>query len=210
VVGSLAGRFCNFKLDHHDTLQVHGQEVLYIPNAMSETTEASRAALAGQLAALQQAVLDLDAAKLGPATVLSLQQQLNQLNTDLGAAAPAASARAAVEKMSAEVVDTNPYSRLMALQRMGIVKDYERIRGCTVAVVGMGGVGSVAAEMLARCGIGRLLMYGEQRGPCCAATSILRDIHQPCVRSPDCSPLSHPPARRLLRVQTTTRWSWPT
>jgi tRNA A37 threonylcarbamoyladenosine dehydratase len=28
-----------------------------------------------------------------------------------------------------------------------------------VAVVGMGGVGSVAAEMLARCGVGRLLMY---------------------------------------------------
>lgn len=28
-----------------------------------------------------------------------------------------------------------------------------------VAVVGMGGVGSVAAEMLTRCGIGGLLMY---------------------------------------------------
>jgi ubiquitin-like modifier-activating enzyme 5 len=28
-----------------------------------------------------------------------------------------------------------------------------------VAVVGMGGVGSVAAEMLTRCGVGRLLMY---------------------------------------------------
>lgn len=28
-----------------------------------------------------------------------------------------------------------------------------------VAIVGMGGVGSVAAEMLTRCGIGRLLMY---------------------------------------------------
>lgn len=68
-------------------------------------------------------------------------------------------ARAKVDKMSAEVVDSNPYSRLMALQRMGIVKDYERIRDATVAVVGMGGVGSVAAEMLTRCGVGRLLMY---------------------------------------------------
>ena len=28
-----------------------------------------------------------------------------------------------------------------------------------VAVVGMGGVGSVAAEMLTRCGVGGLLMY---------------------------------------------------
>ncbi len=31
-----------------------------------------------------------------------------------------------------QVVDSNPYSRLMALQRMGIVKDYERIRDKTV------------------------------------------------------------------------------
>ena len=64
-----------------------------------------------------------------------------------------------IDKMSGEVVDSNPYSRLMALQRMGIVQDYERIRQKTVAIVGIGGVGSVAAEMLTRCGIGRLLMY---------------------------------------------------
>lgn len=57
------------------------------------------------------------------------------------------------------MVDSNPYSRLMALQRMGIVKDYQRIRDKTIAVVGVGGVGSVAAEMLTRCGIGRLLLY---------------------------------------------------
>ena len=61
--------------------------------------------------------------------------------------------------ISDEVVDSNPYSRLMALQRMGIVKDYRHIRDCTVAIVGIGGVGSVAAEMLTRCGIGRLLLY---------------------------------------------------
>lgn len=30
-------------------------------------------------------------------------------------------------------------------------------------MVGVGGVGSVAAEMLTRCGIGRLLLYGEQQ-----------------------------------------------
>jgi hypothetical protein len=40
--------------------------------------------------------------------------------------------RSRIAKMSAEVVDDNPYSRLMALQRMGIVKDYERIREKTV------------------------------------------------------------------------------
>ncbi|XP_058150945.1 ubiquitin-like modifier-activating enzyme 5 isoform X2 [Dasypus novemcinctus] len=33
--------------------------------------------------------------------------------------------RPRVEQMSSEVVDSNPYSRLMALKRMGIVNDYE-------------------------------------------------------------------------------------
>ena len=44
----------------------------------------------------------------------------------------------------------------MALKRMGIVEDYEKIRTYTVAVVGVGGVGSVTAEMLTRCGIGKV------------------------------------------------------
>lgn len=67
--------------------------------------------------------------------------------------------RARISKMSDEVVDSNPYSRLMALKRMHIVKDYEKIRDCTVIIVGVGGVGSVAAEMLTRCGIGKLILY---------------------------------------------------
>ncbi|CAD6198332.1 unnamed protein product [Caenorhabditis auriculariae] len=67
--------------------------------------------------------------------------------------------RAKIEKLSGEVVDSNPYSRLMALQRMGIVKDYENIRKKTVAIVGVGGVGSVVAEMLTRCGIGKLILF---------------------------------------------------
>ncbi|KAF4520337.1 hypothetical protein B566_EDAN004397 [Ephemera danica] len=51
--------------------------------------------------------------------------------------------REKIAKMSSEVVDSNPYSRLMALQRMGVVKNYENIREMTVAVVGVGGVGSL-------------------------------------------------------------------
>jgi hypothetical protein len=39
------------------------------------------------------------------------------------------------QDMSAEVVDSNPYSRLMALQRMGIVENYERIRNFSIAIV---------------------------------------------------------------------------
>ncbi|KAH8354835.1 hypothetical protein KR084_010466 [Drosophila pseudotakahashii] len=67
--------------------------------------------------------------------------------------------RERIERMSAEVVDSNPYSRLMALQRMNIVKDYERIRDKAVAIVGVGGVGSVTADMLTRCGIGKLILF---------------------------------------------------
>lgn len=47
----------------------------------------------------------------------------------------------------------------MALKRMGIVDNYEQIRQKTVAIVGIGGVGSVAAEMLTRCGIGKLILF---------------------------------------------------
>ncbi|CAL8292309.1 unnamed protein product [Lota lota] len=68
-----------------------------------------------------------------------------------------------IHTMSAEVVDSNPYSRLMALKRMGIVENYEKIRSYSVAVVGVGGVGSVTAEMLTRCGIGKLLLFDYDR-----------------------------------------------
>lgn len=67
--------------------------------------------------------------------------------------------REKITTMSAEVVDSNPYSRLMALKRMGIVENYENIRNFTVAVIGVGGVGSVTAEMLTRCGIGKLVLF---------------------------------------------------
>lgn len=46
----------------------------------------------------------------------------------------------------------------MALKRMGIVDNYEKIRELSVAVVGVGGVGSVTAEMLTRCGIGKVIV----------------------------------------------------
>ncbi|KAF5730951.1 NAD(P)-binding Rossmann-fold superfamily protein [Tripterygium wilfordii] len=90
------------------------------------------------------------------ASIDKLQLHVEHL-TGLAKSAPVR--RTKVKDMSAEVVDSNPYSRLMALQRMGIVQNYERIREFSVAIVGIGGVGSVAAEMLTRCGIGRLLLY---------------------------------------------------
>lgn len=94
---------------------------------------------------------------------------------------PAETASSFSSTMSDEVKDSNPYryafsdasnltnsiiifvmyilhSRLMALKRMGIVQNYEKIRDYTVAIVGVGGVGSVTAEMLTRCGIGKVCM----------------------------------------------------
>lgn len=62
-------------------------------------------------------------------------------------------------KMSEDASSTNPYSRLMALQKMGIVSDYTKIQTYSAIIVGVGGVGSVTAEMLVRCGIGKLILF---------------------------------------------------
>merc|ERR1712216_754385 len=93
----------------------------------------------------------------------SMSQSIEELRAEnerlKGEESDGAAGRTKIEKLSAEVRDDNPYSRLMALQRMGIVKNYEDIRKFTVLVVGVGSVGSVTAEMLTRCGIGKLIMY---------------------------------------------------
>ncbi|XP_012528451.1 ubiquitin-like modifier-activating enzyme 5 [Monomorium pharaonis] len=85
--------------------------------------------------------------------VAELENKLREKNRDTLAT------RKRIEHMSDEVVDSNPYSRLMALKRMGIVENYEKIRELTIAIVGVGGVGSVTAEMLTRCGIGKLILF---------------------------------------------------
>merc|ERR1719228_1106608 len=92
-------------------------------------------------------------------SVAELQRRGGELEAALQAATTSAAARTKITAMSGEVVDSNPYSRLMALKRMGIVENYEKIRDYTVAVVGVGGVGSVTAEMLTRCGVGKLILF---------------------------------------------------
>eukprot|EP00514_Thraustochytrium_sp_LLF1b_P013618 CAMPEP_0184545108 /NCGR_PEP_ID=MMETSP0199_2-20130426/4076_1 /TAXON_ID=1112570 /ORGANISM="Thraustochytrium sp., Strain LLF1b" /LENGTH=860 /DNA_ID=CAMNT_0026939369 /DNA_START=49 /DNA_END=2631 /DNA_ORIENTATION=+ len=67
--------------------------------------------------------------------------------------------RKKIDKMNAQVTPDNPYSRLVALERMGVVENYERIREKTVVIVGLGGVGAVVAEMLVRCGVGKLILF---------------------------------------------------
>ncbi|XP_017045621.1 ubiquitin-like modifier-activating enzyme 5 [Drosophila ficusphila] len=99
-----------------------------------------------------------------PHAIDDLQAIIAELKTELEEQKTAAGSssrlvRDRIDRMSAEVVDSNPYSRLMALQRMNIVQDYERIREKAVAIVGVGGVGSVTADMLTRCGVGKLILF---------------------------------------------------
>lgn len=94
-------------------------------------------------------------------TMEELKQQIDDLKQQLAVekSKNSINIREKIQEISSEVVDTNPYSRLMALKRMGIVKNYEKIREMTVAIVGVGGVGSVTAEMFTRCGIGKLVLF---------------------------------------------------
>jgi len=93
-------------------------------------------------------------------SVEELKQRVAELEEALaGRNLESGGGREKITDMSSEVVDSNPYSRLMALKRMGIVENYEKIREYTVAVVGVGGVGSVTAEMLTRCGVGKVILF---------------------------------------------------
>ena len=72
---------------------------------------------------------------------LLLQVQKLEMEASGSSKQSTAPKREKITQMSSEVVDTNPYSRLMALQRMGIVENYENIRDFTVMIVGIGGIG---------------------------------------------------------------------
>lgn len=63
-----------------------------------------------------------------------LKERVKQLEAELESAMGTTTTTAAmpyrskIDHMSSEVRDDNPYSRLMALQRMGIVENYEKIK----------------------------------------------------------------------------------
>ncbi len=54
-------------------------------------------------------------------SVAALKAKIAQLESELARTRPA---REKIDQMSSEVVSSNPYSRLMALQKMGIVDNY--------------------------------------------------------------------------------------
>ncbi|CAO2633776.1 Ubiquitin-like modifier-activating enzyme 5 [Lemmus lemmus] len=84
-------------------------------------------------------------------SVEQLRQRVEELEQELSRerSRQVVGGRTRIEKMSSEVVDSNPYSILCS----------QKIRTYAVAIVGVGGVGSVTAEMLTRCGIGKLLLF---------------------------------------------------
>ena len=45
------------------------------------------------------------------------------------------------EGMPAEMSDANPYSRVVAHNNMGVIKDIQQLRERTVMIVGLGGLG---------------------------------------------------------------------
>jgi len=102
----------------------------------------------------------------------------------------ATTGRTKIAQMSSEVVDSNPYSRLMALKRMGIVENYEDIRKFTVAVVGVGGVGSVTAEMLTRCGIGKLILFDYDKVELANMNRLFYQPHQAGLSKVDAAKLT--------------------
>ncbi|KAL3575455.1 hypothetical protein D5086_023556 [Populus alba] len=106
-------------------------------------------------AELKEILNDLDSLRqslLDPSSIHMLQSRVEHL-TKLAKSAPVG--RTKVKDMSAEVVDSNPYSRLMALQKMGIVDIYERIRDFSVAVIG------VVAGLLVQNTLMFLLQFGQ-------------------------------------------------
>ncbi|VDP26288.1 unnamed protein product [Schistosoma margrebowiei] len=58
-----------------------------------------------------------------------LKAQIVQMKNDLS---QSRTIRPKIDQMSNEVVDSNPYSRLMALQRMGVVTNYALYAFCII------------------------------------------------------------------------------
>ncbi|KAG6753218.1 hypothetical protein POTOM_043265 [Populus tomentosa] len=104
-------------------------------------------------AELKEIINDLDSLRQSLLDPSSIHMSRVEHLTKLAKSAPVG--RTKVKDMSAEVVDSNPYSRLMALQKMGIVDIYERIRDFSVAVIG------IVAGLLVQNTLMFLLQFGH-------------------------------------------------
>ncbi len=58
-----------------------------------------------------------------------------------------------------EITTQDRYNRLKNVKEFGYKIEFEDLRRKSAAIIGVGGLGSVASEMLARCGIGKLEIF---------------------------------------------------
>ncbi len=56
------------------------------------------------------------------------------------------------------ILISDRYSRLRAIKEYGFDVDFTELQSKTVLICGVGGVGSLSGEMLARCGVGKLII----------------------------------------------------
>jgi ubiquitin-like modifier-activating enzyme 5 len=97
--------------------------------------------------------------------VSKLHNQVRDMQEQLRVQASGASRpqRARQDQWSSEPSEGNPYARIMALQDVGTVRQYQRVQGLSVMVIGCGGIGAAVADCLCRSGVGRLLLVDGQR-----------------------------------------------
>jgi len=98
--------------------------------------------------------------------ISSVQHQLKEIQKILVAqvddeAAP--SGRERMEEITDDYSSDNPYSRLVALQTLGVVENYAVVQGLSVGVVGCGGVGVIVADILVRYGLGMISLYDREK-----------------------------------------------
>ena len=60
-----------------------------------------------------------------------------------------------------EINSENRYTRLRAIREFGYDIDWDAMKKKTVTIAGVGGLGIISAESLARCGIGTLNLFDK-------------------------------------------------
>ena len=53
----------------------------------------------------------------------------------------------------------NRYTRLKAIKEFGYDINWDDLKRCHIGIIGVGGLGCVSAEMVARCGVGKLSLF---------------------------------------------------
>ena len=138
-----AGETHNTAMDASSSAALADLSKLQLAPRKEGDTQAPLSDLRGQVGRIQHQVQEI-------------QEVVRMYSTTTG---PRRLRRQKTHAMSAEPTADNPYSRLLALKTLGVVKNYERVREFSVCIVGAGGVGIGVIEMLTRCGVGKIILF---------------------------------------------------